>query len=180
MPKIQLNNQPWQIWTWDRNEKNVNWSTYGRTMELPVKSFKSIIHYSRTSHVLTVTWLDFYSGATLTKSDLESYRVTRRSRYRVTWLSTYEGILLCYRLLAAKSLQNPNSKLFASQSCRYCDQTRLYVVASTRWKKSALLMACCRSRVHSLGRRCMCRNFVTFFRATPAASATVPVNHTSS
>ena len=49
---------------------------------------------SRTSHIVTVTWLDFYSGATLLLRTFESYRMTQHSRNRVTWLSRYER--LCF------------------------------------------------------------------------------------
>ena len=42
------------------------------------------------SQIWTVTWLDFWSGATLNIRTFESYRMTQHSRNQVTWSSRYE------------------------------------------------------------------------------------------
>ena len=60
---------------------------------------------SRTSHILTVTWLDFYSGATLLIWTFESYRMTQHSRNRVTRLPRYERF---YCILLWHSFANVN------------------------------------------------------------------------
>ena len=54
--------------------------------------------YSRTSHVLTVTWLDFYCAVwfyTIQKSEWAKWH---HCRNRVTWLSRYEKFYLLYWL----------------------------------------------------------------------------------
>ena len=43
------------------------------------------------SHILTVTWLDVYSGAILLIRTIESYGMTQQSRNRVPWLSAMGG-----------------------------------------------------------------------------------------
>ena len=56
-----------------------------------------IFNYSRTLHILTVTWLDFCNGATLLIRTFESYGMTRYSRNRVKWLSTHERFYCTFR-----------------------------------------------------------------------------------
>ena len=46
--------------------------------------------YSRFSHISPVTWLDFYSGATLLIRTFEWYRMIQHSWNRVTWPGRYE------------------------------------------------------------------------------------------
>ena len=41
----------------------------------------------RITHILTVTWLDYYISATVIIRTFESYRMTQHSWNRVTWLS---------------------------------------------------------------------------------------------
>ena len=58
--------------------------------------------YSSFSHIYPITWLDFYTGATLLNRTFEWCRMTQHSSNRVTWSGRYERTYCVFKVVSCQ------------------------------------------------------------------------------
>ena len=85
--------QPWKFhksafdWPLSSPGPDGSATAWDRNRAASIQHIKTLTYLcSRVSHILTVYWLDFYSGATLTIQTVESCRIIQHHKNRVTWM----------------------------------------------------------------------------------------------